>query len=76
MLAAIQGHTELVHLLLDRGADINAVTKNFYTAVIWAAIQGHTEIAHLLLDRGADVDAKKMPPGCRGEVLKCLRLAV
>ena len=46
---------ELVKLLIDEGADINAL-NHFSTSALGAAIQiGHNEIAALLLKYGADV---------------------
>ena len=53
-MAAKNGHTETVKLLLDRGADIHA--WNDY-ALRLAAENGHTETVKLLLDRGADIHA-------------------
>ena len=56
--AAGEGKAELVSLLLDRGADIEAKGKYDYTALIVAARFGYTEAVGLLLDRGADIEAK------------------
>ena len=59
MFAADKGHKEVVALLLDRGANINAASEgNFlYTALMIAAGRGYSEIVNLLLARGADVNA-------------------
>jgi ribosomal protein S18 acetylase RimI-like enzyme len=57
--AAREGYTELVKLLLDAGADIEAKDKYGYTALIRAASNGYTEVVKLLLDAGADIEAKK-----------------
>ncbi len=58
-LAAWQGHTKVVEVLLARGADPSAPTSNGLAVrpLGTAAGSGHAVIAHLLLDRGADVDA-------------------
>ena len=52
--ASYNGHTGIVALLLDRGADVhfdgNQALRN-------AAVRGFLPIAALLLDRGADVNA-------------------
>ena len=54
MHAAKNGHIEVVRLLLDNGADINA---NFFgsTALKYSAMNGHVEVVKFLLDKGADV---------------------
>lgn len=65
IVAASDGLTEMVNLLLDRGANIEARDKNGYTALMRAVTQydlasrsnGHYETAKLLLDRGADPSA-------------------
>jgi ankyrin repeat protein len=62
--AVISGDIETVRLLLDEGADVNAININGTramfgtTALMWSAYQGHTEIVKLLLAKGADKDAK------------------
>ena len=48
--AAVHGHTEIVKLLLDRGADIHALCDQ---ALLFAAYVGHTDTVKLLLRRGA-----------------------
>ncbi|MEK6691742.1 MAG: ankyrin repeat domain-containing protein [Nitrospirota bacterium] len=58
--AVISGDTKMVKILLDKGADVNAVnvrTSNGWTAFITAARDGHTEIIKILLDKGANVNA-------------------
>jgi len=46
---------EAVRLLLDLGADINAVNTNGETAMHGAAYQSHTRVVQLLADRHADI---------------------
>ena len=50
MIAAEQGHVEVVRLLLDAGADINLASNNGLTASMLAADQGHVEVARLLVE--------------------------
>jgi ankyrin repeat protein len=52
-LSSEKGHTEVVRLLLEKGADVH--TNNW--ALRWACYVGHTEIVRLLLGKGADVHA-------------------
>ena len=58
-MAAEKGQTNLVKVLLDWGANINATDANWQggTALPRAARQGHIEVVKLLLDRGAAIDA-------------------
>lgn len=51
--AAQRGHTDVVTLLVERGADVNAVTR-FGTALQIAARGNRTSIVELLLRNGAD----------------------
>jgi ankyrin repeat protein len=50
------GTTEIVNLLLDRGADISAVDKNGMGAVSRAAFTRRADLVELLVRRGAKVD--------------------
>lgn len=55
MLAALNGHLELVQKLVERGADIN---KTGWTPLHYAATNGHLDIMSLLLERHAYIDAE------------------
>jgi ankyrin repeat protein len=48
---------EIVKLLLDQGADVNA-HSGYYDNALYAASTGHQEIVKLLLDKGVDVNAQ------------------
>ncbi len=48
---------EIAKLLIERGADVNVVGENGWTALHGAAYNGADGIARLLLDNGAELDA-------------------
>lgn len=52
--AARNGQSEIVSLLLDRGANVNAMTKDGFTALVHALEKKHRDTANLLLERGAN----------------------
>jgi ankyrin repeat protein len=47
-----------IEVLLDAGADVNAVQHGGFTPLLEAAQSGQAEVVELLLERGADPDAK------------------
>ena len=57
-LAAARGQTDMVAVMLDKGADINEMNRNGKTPLMMAAANGHTETVELLLKRHAAIDAK------------------
>lgn len=57
-VAAYHDNIEGIHLLLDKGADVNAEGGEYGTALQVAAYGGNFECMHLLLDKGADVNAE------------------
>jgi len=58
--AAWKGHTAIVKLLLDAGADpeIGAVEDAYGTPLHRACWQGNVELVRMLLDRGADINSE------------------
>ena len=57
-LAAYDGNTECVKLLLDAGADVNAMDNMEQTPLHNAAKRGHAKVYALLISRGADKKVK------------------
>jgi hypothetical protein len=55
--AVIVGRHDIVQLLLERGAEIDAPNKYGQTALYQAAIVGLHDMVQLLLEKGAEVDA-------------------
>lgn len=56
MLAASEGHCNLVELFLDKGSVLETKDKEGLTALGWACVRGRVVIVQMLLDRGADVN--------------------
>ena len=52
--AADNGHSDVVQLLLDGGADPNKEAEDGTTALHGAAYHGHKNVVQILLNRGAD----------------------
>lgn len=52
--ASATGSLKAARFLLDRGADIDAVSWSQYTALMGACAHGRVEVVRLLLARGAD----------------------
>ena len=51
--AAAAGHTQIVKLLVERGASVNSVTKTNSTPLRAACFDGHYEIVKYLVEHGA-----------------------
>jgi ankyrin repeat protein len=56
--AVQHNHPELTQLLLEDGADPNAVTKDGLTPLHMAAMNGDIQIAQMLLSHGAKINAR------------------
>lgn len=56
--AAFSGHTDVVEMLLQRGASIDAGGTDNKPALSWAISGNHHETAAALINRGASLDAK------------------
>ena len=55
---ALGGKVEIVEILIEAGADVNAKNRDGATPLHAAAFMGQLEVAQLLLENGADVGAK------------------
>ena len=56
MLASLNGHCDVVRLLLEREGKVNVVAQNGATALILASQHGYGDVVRLLLERKADVN--------------------
>jgi len=56
--AARNGHENVVQLLLNNGAKINAQDRYGFTALIWASINNHEPVVRMLVERGADLNLR------------------
>ncbi len=54
MFAARQGDVDSARLLVDAGANVNAVAPDYGSALVVAASSGHEPVALFLLEKGAD----------------------
>ena len=59
-LASVEGHVEVVRVLLEVGADARARDKDVRSPLHEASYSGHVEVARVLLEGGADASAKDL----------------
>ncbi|KAJ7112606.1 hypothetical protein C8R44DRAFT_249148 [Mycena epipterygia] len=52
------GHINIIRLLLEKGADVNAAGVEDGSALYAASAKGHTETVRLLLEKGADINTE------------------
>ena len=58
MAASDGGHTDVVNLLLQSGADVSATGQDQWTALHVAAVNGHLHTVLVLLASGADIESR------------------
>jgi ankyrin repeat protein len=57
-IAAFEGHSHILLLLIEHGADVNGRGKNGQTPLQRASWNGRLEAGQFLLNRGADIDVQ------------------
>lgn len=58
IIAASAGHREVVAYLVERGANVQAVTANSQSALHFACGKGHLEVVKLLVDNGCPLNTR------------------
>jgi ankyrin repeat protein len=56
-IALVKRHLAMVHLLVDRGGDINGPVGHFSTALQWSCQTSDREMLEMVIDRGAEINA-------------------
>jgi uncharacterized protein len=69
-LAAEGGDVEIVKLLIEKGADVNAKNVDGVTALMFAAGEGRLEAVKLLIEKGSGRE-RKTQERCHGPVGGC-----
>ena len=67
-VAAYYGHIEIVSLLIEHGADVNARDSNGFTPLMNAALGEQPESVRVLLAKGSDYSATVQSQGNRGPI--------
>jgi ankyrin repeat protein len=57
--ASLQGHVQMVQLLLESGANVNIQGRDYGTALQAASASGYEKIVQILVDNSADVNAQR-----------------
>jgi hypothetical protein len=75
--AADRGNVEIVRMLLERGADVNAKDTFYHvTAMTWALDKGNVEIVRLLLEKGATGGEEALQTGVDKSNAALIALAI
>jgi cytohesin len=82
ILAALEGSTACLRILLERGASMERRDKDGYTALALAAWKGHADCIEYLASQGADIETQGEPSwtplhvaACQGQ-LECLKVLI
>jgi ankyrin repeat protein len=57
-IAAVRGDADATGVLLEAGADVNAIVEDGCIALWYAAAFDHPEVVRILLDHGASLDTR------------------
>jgi ankyrin repeat protein len=60
----MRGHVEVIKLLLDKKANIQAKSNTGLTAIHSASINGHSRSVQLIIDKGGDPNAEDFRGSC------------
>eukprot|EP01064_Diplonema_japonicum_P014363 TRINITY_DN21974_c0_g2_i1.p1 TRINITY_DN21974_c0_g2~~TRINITY_DN21974_c0_g2_i1.p1 ORF type:complete len:232 (+),score=35.58 TRINITY_DN21974_c0_g2_i1:48-743(+) len=60
MLAARGGHSKVVELLVEHGADVKQVDAELWNALHYSAFSGHKDVSEILLAHGTPSDTRTM----------------
>ena len=60
ILASYSDQFEITKLLLEKGADVNALDVAGNTALMGVSFKGYTKIAELLIQKGAEIDIQNL----------------
>lgn len=71
--AAFEGHEAVVRLLLDHGANVNAVCGEYGHVLRVASFRGNEQVIRVLLDYGADINVQCGGLGNALQVASCNR---
>lgn len=58
MLASVNGHSDVVQLLVDARAELDVTAKYNLSALMLAVINHHDHIVRMLVEAGADLDLR------------------
>ena len=56
--ASLEGHTDVVKLLIEKGAEVNTKGRWGTTPLHYASLEGHTDMVKWLIEKGVEVNAK------------------
>ena len=62
MWAAAQGHSAVAQVLIEKGADVHAYSKNGLTPLLFAARSVDVQTAEVLMEAGANINEASKPP--------------